>query len=146
MVVKSLQNRLRNRFNVAVSETGALEVLVRAEITVAAVGVDRGVIEGVLDQVDRFVEADGRSLIASVRSPKPSAVWMCRGGLILRLASMYRRIDRCASSPSSIPSVAYAEAMVPTGSRLKSGARTCAANPGGSRSTVQTAASKRSVM
>lgn len=67
MVVKSLRERIRHRFNVAVAETGALEVLVRAEISVAALGGDRGTLEGVLDQVDRFVEADGRFLIASVR-------------------------------------------------------------------------------
>lgn len=66
MIVKSLQGRLRNRFNVAVSETGAQELLVRAEISVAVIGVDRGVVESVLDQVDRFVEADGRFLISSV--------------------------------------------------------------------------------
>lgn len=67
MVVKSVRERIRNRFNVAVSETGALEILVRAELTVAAVGVDRGSVESILDQVDRFVEADGRFLVASVR-------------------------------------------------------------------------------
>jgi len=67
MVVKSLRERIRNRFNVAVSETGAQEILVRAEITVAALGVDRGSVESTLDQVDRFVEADGRFLVASVR-------------------------------------------------------------------------------
>ncbi|MDT8340193.1 MAG: DUF503 domain-containing protein [Longimicrobiales bacterium] len=67
MVVKSLRARIRNRFNVAVAETGALEALVRAELSVAALGPDRGAVERVLDQVDRFVESDGRCLIASVR-------------------------------------------------------------------------------
>lgn len=67
MVVKSLRGRIRNRFNVAVAETGAQDVLVRAEVSVAAIGTDRGTLEGVLEQVDRFVEADGRFLVASVR-------------------------------------------------------------------------------
>jgi uncharacterized protein YlxP (DUF503 family) len=67
MVVKSLRQRLRNRFNVTVAETGALEVLVRAELTVAVVGSDRGVLEGVLDRVDRFVEEDRRVLNSSVQ-------------------------------------------------------------------------------
>ena len=67
MVVKSLRQRLRNRFNVTVAETGALESLARAELTVAVVGGDRGVLEGVLDRVDRFVEEDRRVLISSVR-------------------------------------------------------------------------------
>lgn len=66
MIVKSLQGRLRSRFNVAVAETGAQDALVRAEISVAVIGVDRGVVEGVLEQVDRFVEADGRFLVSSV--------------------------------------------------------------------------------
>lgn len=66
MVVKSLRSRIRNRFNVAVAETGALEVLVRAEITVAALGGERGLVESVLDKVDQFVESDGRFLVASV--------------------------------------------------------------------------------
>jgi uncharacterized protein YlxP (DUF503 family) len=66
MVVKSLRARIRNRFNVAVAETGFQEVLVRAEVSVAVVGVDRRMLEGILEQVDRFVEADGRFLVASV--------------------------------------------------------------------------------
>ena len=36
MVVKSLRARIRNRFNVAVSETGAQDILVRAESNCAA--------------------------------------------------------------------------------------------------------------
>lgn len=67
MVVKSLRERVRNRFNVAVAETGSQEILVRAELSVAALGVDRRTLESLLDQVDRFVEADGRFLISSVR-------------------------------------------------------------------------------
>lgn len=67
MAVRSLRQRLRNRFNVTVAETGALEVLVRAELTVGVVGPDRGAVEAVLDRVDRFVESDRRVLISSVR-------------------------------------------------------------------------------
>ena len=67
MAVKSLRQRLRNRFNVSVAETGALEVLVRAELTVAVVGSDRGTVESVLDRIDRFVESDRRVIISSVR-------------------------------------------------------------------------------
>ena len=67
MVVKSLRQRLRNRFDVTVAETGSLEVLVRAELSVAVIGSDRSVLEGGLDRVDRFVEEDRRVLISSVR-------------------------------------------------------------------------------
>ena len=67
MAVKSLRQRLRNRFNVSVAETGALEVLVRAELTVAVLGPDRGAVESVLDRIDRFVESDRRVIVSSVR-------------------------------------------------------------------------------
>lgn len=67
MVVKSLRQRLRNRFNITVAETGSLESLVRAELTVAVVGSEKGILEGVLDRVDRFVEEDRRVMISSVR-------------------------------------------------------------------------------
>jgi uncharacterized protein YlxP (DUF503 family) len=67
MVVKSLRARIRNRFNVAVAETGFHDVSVRAQLTVAALGSDRGRVDGILEKVDRFVEADGRFLVASVK-------------------------------------------------------------------------------
>lgn len=67
MVVKSLRQRLRNRFNVSVAETGSLDALVRAELTVAVVGSERAVLEGVLDRIDGFVEEERRVLISSVR-------------------------------------------------------------------------------
>ena len=66
MVVKSLRARIRNRFNVAVSETGDQDILVRAQISVAALGPDRASVESVLDRVDQFVEGDGRVLVGSV--------------------------------------------------------------------------------
>ena len=66
MVVKSLRARIRNRFNVAVSETGAQDILVRAELSVAALGPDRGTVERVLDRIDQFVEADRRLMVGSV--------------------------------------------------------------------------------
>lgn len=67
MVVKSLRQRIRNRFNVAVAETGALDLRVRAELTVAALAPTRADLDRTLDGVDRFVEGDGRMLISDVR-------------------------------------------------------------------------------
>lgn len=67
MVVKSLRDRLRHRFNVAVAETGFQDVPARAQVTVAALGSERGLVERVLDKVDQFVEADGRFLVAAVK-------------------------------------------------------------------------------
>lgn len=66
-VVKSLRHRIRNRFNVSVRESGALESLDAAEITVATLGGDRADVDRTLDRVDQFVLADGRALIADVQ-------------------------------------------------------------------------------
>ena len=63
MVVKSLKDRVRNRFNVSVAETDHQDVWTRAEITVAVVAGDRRQADSVLDRVDQFVESDGRALI-----------------------------------------------------------------------------------
>lgn len=66
-VVKSLRHRIRNRFNVSVRESGALESTVRAELTVATLGADRADVDRTLDRVDQFVVGDGRALVAGVR-------------------------------------------------------------------------------
>lgn len=65
-VVKSLRERIRNRFNVSVVESGALEQTDRAELTVAVLGSDRGRVDSILDRVDAFVESDGRAVLAGV--------------------------------------------------------------------------------
>lgn len=65
-VVKSLRERIRNRFNVSVVESGALERIDAAELTVATLGRDRGRVDSILDRVDAFVEADGRAVMAGV--------------------------------------------------------------------------------
>jgi hypothetical protein len=67
MVVKSLKDRIRNRFNVSVAETGSQDFRARAELTVAAVCSDRGRADQILDRVDRFVLDDGRALVSGVR-------------------------------------------------------------------------------
>ena len=66
MVVKSLKGKFRHRFNVSVAETGAQDAWSRGQITVAVVAGDRAMVDSVLDKVDRFVEEDGRALIAGV--------------------------------------------------------------------------------
>jgi hypothetical protein len=62
-VVKSLKERVRNRFNVSVAETDHQDVWTRAELTVAVVAGDRRQADSMLDRVDQFVESDGRALI-----------------------------------------------------------------------------------
>lgn len=68
-VVKSLKDRLRNRFNVSVAETAHQDLWQRAEITVAVVAGDRAHADRLLQQVDAFVAADpGARIIDSYRS------------------------------------------------------------------------------
>jgi uncharacterized protein len=66
MVVKSLKDRIRHRFNVSVAETGSQDVWSRAEVTVALVSHGRGQADALLDRLDRFVSEDGRVLVTKV--------------------------------------------------------------------------------
>jgi hypothetical protein len=67
MVVKSLKDRIRHRFNVSVAETGSQDLWARAEVTVALVSHDRAQADALLERVDRFVVEDGRFLVSGVR-------------------------------------------------------------------------------
>ena len=62
-VVRSLKERLRNRFNVSVAETGANDLWQRAEITACVVSTDRRQADSVLESVDRFVGSDPRARV-----------------------------------------------------------------------------------
>jgi len=66
MVVKSLKERLQHRFRVSVAETRHQDVWTRAELTAAVVSTDQRHADSVLDQLDRFVERDGRGIILRV--------------------------------------------------------------------------------
>ena len=55
-VVQSICRRVRNRFNVAVSEVGQQEVWQRSVIGLAAAGSDATVVRAVLDRAVAFVE------------------------------------------------------------------------------------------
>lgn len=61
-VIRSVKDRLRNRFNVSVAETALHDVHQRAEITACVVATDRKRAERVLDRADQLVEeeAEGR--------------------------------------------------------------------------------------
>ncbi len=62
-VVRSLKDRLRNRFNISVAETDHQDVWTRAELSVALVATDGRFAESVLDKVDHFVEEEARAVI-----------------------------------------------------------------------------------
>ena len=57
-VLKSLKDRLHNRFNVSAAETDHHDVWQRAELSVCVVSTDRGHAERVLREADRLVAGD----------------------------------------------------------------------------------------
>jgi uncharacterized protein YlxP (DUF503 family) len=68
-VVKSLKDRLHDRFNVSVAETAHHDVWQRAELTAAVVATDRRQADSVLESVDGFIVAEPRvRIIDSYRS------------------------------------------------------------------------------
>jgi len=63
-VLKSLKDRLHQRFNVSVGETAHQDLWQRAEITAAVVSTDRRHAESVLREADRLVAgADGARIV-----------------------------------------------------------------------------------
>jgi uncharacterized protein YlxP (DUF503 family) len=62
-VVKSLKDRLHDRFNVSVAETGHQELWQRAELTACVVAGDRKHAESVLESADRLVAGEPRTRI-----------------------------------------------------------------------------------
>lgn len=66
-VVKSLRERIRNRFNASVAETAHQDVWTRGELTVAVVAADRRRADSVLDRIDTFIVEDGRAVLSGVR-------------------------------------------------------------------------------
>ena len=66
-MVRSLKDRLRSRFALSVAETGDQDVLTRAEISVALVSSDSGVVQTVLDKAHHLVQENGRALVLHTR-------------------------------------------------------------------------------
>ncbi len=62
-VVRSLKQRLRNRFNISVAETGANDLWQRAEITACIVSTDRRQADSILESADHFVNSEPRARI-----------------------------------------------------------------------------------
>lgn len=56
-VIRSLKDRLHNRFNVSAAETAHHDLWQRAELTAAVVSTDRRHAESVLREADRLVAA-----------------------------------------------------------------------------------------
>jgi len=66
-VVRSLRDRLRDKFNVSVSETALHDVHERAELTIALVATDGQFAESVFQKADQLVEGHGGAIITGVR-------------------------------------------------------------------------------
>lgn len=67
MAVRSLRDRLQNRFKLSVAETDHQDVYDRAQITAAVVASDGRLAESLVDRIDTFVSEDGRLVILSFR-------------------------------------------------------------------------------
>jgi uncharacterized protein YlxP (DUF503 family) len=62
-VLKSLKDRLHNRFNVSAAETDHQDLWQRAELTVGVVSTDRGHAERVLREVDGVIAAEAAARV-----------------------------------------------------------------------------------
>ena len=56
MVVKSIKDRLRRKFNVSIAETGYLDLWQRSELALVSVSGTRSVLESQLEAVSRELE------------------------------------------------------------------------------------------
>ena len=66
-ILRSLNDRLRNKFNVSVPDTAFQDVHNRTQLTIALVASDGRYAESVLDKLDSFVERNGGAVIVSVQ-------------------------------------------------------------------------------
>ncbi|HRC86390.1 MAG TPA: DUF503 domain-containing protein [Thermoanaerobaculia bacterium] len=62
-VVKSLIERIFQRFRASVAETGFHDLLQRAEISVAIVGRDDSEVEGILDSIRGLCDQEGEAFL-----------------------------------------------------------------------------------
>ncbi|PYO94635.1 MAG: DUF503 domain-containing protein [Gemmatimonadetes bacterium] len=68
-IVKSLKDRMHNRFNVSVAETAHQDLWQRAELTAAVASTDRRHAESVLREADKLVAgADGARIVDTTTS------------------------------------------------------------------------------
>jgi uncharacterized protein YlxP (DUF503 family) len=62
-VIKQIVERTRNRFDIALAETGMSDSHRQAEIGLACVGNDRRVINSVLDRAINYIDSLGTAMI-----------------------------------------------------------------------------------
>lgn len=65
-VVKSLKDRLRNRFNISIAETGNQDLWQRGELGFTCISSDHQYVDGLMASVIRHLEMDGRINILDI--------------------------------------------------------------------------------
>ncbi|MCD4652990.1 DUF503 domain-containing protein [bacterium] len=65
-VVKSLKDRLRNKFNISIAETGEQDVWQRCEIGFTCISNDNGYVDGLMALVIQKVESDGKIQVIDI--------------------------------------------------------------------------------
>jgi uncharacterized protein YlxP (DUF503 family) len=66
-LLRSLMDRLRNRFNVAVGETEHHDLWQRATLGIVTVSNDSAVVHSILSHAQQFVESDPRISVVDIR-------------------------------------------------------------------------------
>ncbi len=66
MVLRSLKDRMRTRFNVSVAETGLQDTWDRAQLSVAFLTPDGASADRTAEHLDRFLDESGRAIITDV--------------------------------------------------------------------------------
>jgi len=79
-VVRSIAQRVRNRFNLSVAEVGGQDTWQRAVLGLTVAGSDAATVRGVLDRAERFIEelhlAEVRNVdIEIVDMPHQEGIW-----------------------------------------------------------------------
>ena len=64
MVVKSLRDKLRHRFEISAAEVGLQDVHQRARIGLSFVTVSRPAAEGMLEKIEAFVESNTDAVVS----------------------------------------------------------------------------------
>ena len=68
MVLRSLKDRLRGRFNASVSETGHQDLWNRSQLSVAFLSSDGAAADRQSEHVDQFIDETGRATILNVQT------------------------------------------------------------------------------
>jgi uncharacterized protein YlxP (DUF503 family) len=62
-VLRAIKDRVRNKFNVSIAESGGHDLWQRAELGICQVGSDRGFVDGALREVVNYIESVGLAML-----------------------------------------------------------------------------------